>query len=196
MSEASSPHHHENLDIADGEFIDLTIPATLSDSDSVTSPAKHKGYSSTSSDSSLSDSLQGSEANKNVTTSQILPPPEGTQGTPLTSSGKAKVDSPTTPKHMGVKPSALEVISRLRCFVSSRTLSSDSNPSQAHNDKMSPEAVKAKNLMTKIRTHALNPDLPHLLHSDPTLGPELSEALAQMKELNMSESARLMITIF
>ena len=61
---------------------------------------------------------------------------------------------------------------------------------------MSPEAVKANNLMAKIWTHALNPDLPHLLHSDPNLEPELSKVLAQMKELNMSESARLMIMAF
>ena len=96
------------------------------------------------------------------------------QGAPLVSSGRIKVDSPTKLKHMGVNPYGLEEISKLRCFVSSCTLSSDSNPSQAHNDKMSPEAVKAKNLMAKIRTHALNPDFPHLLHSDPTLRPELS----------------------
>ena len=67
LSEVYSSHHHNSFDVATGEFIDLTVLTTLSDSDSVTSPTKHKGYSSTSSDSSLSDSLQDSETPQTVT---------------------------------------------------------------------------------------------------------------------------------
>ena len=190
LSEASSSHHHNHT--AAGEFIDLTIPATLSDSDSVTSPARHKSSSSTSSDSSLSDSLQDSEANKIATTSS-LPPPEGT---PPVSADKKKVDSPRPSPTLGIDASILEALARLCSFVSSRTLTSDSDQSQAHNDKLGPEATKVKKLMDKIRTYAFNPEFFQMLLDDPGLGPEISDAITQLKGLDISDLARLMITAF
>ena len=53
--------------MAAGEFVELTTWASLSDSDSVTSPARYEDYCSTSSDSGLSDSLQDSEVPQTVT---------------------------------------------------------------------------------------------------------------------------------
>ena len=184
LSEVSSPHHHHTLDVAAGEFIDLTVPDTLSDSDSVTSPAKHKGYSSTSSYSSLSDSLQDSEADKNATTSNKTASPSQNpplrEGNPQISTEEKKVespspskqkksdspklseekkfDSPTTSSKLGITVDTLEELARLRSFVSSRTFSFDSDQSQTHNDKLEPEATKVKKLIDKIRTYALSPE--------------------------------------
>src|ERR1051325_11475784 len=97
---------------------------------------------------------------------------------------------------MVIPPSTLEEVARLRSLMNSRTLSSDSDQSQAHNYKLGPEATKVKNLTTKIHTYALNPELPQLLHSDPTIFLEILDALTQLKDLDISQSARFMMTSF
>ena len=66
---------------------------------------------------------------------------------------------------------------------------SDSDQSQLHGGKLGPEATKAKILTDEVRTYALNPDFPHLLLTEPTVGPEILGALALLKELHISAIA-------
>lgn len=51
---------------------------------------------------------------------------------------------------------------------------------------MGPEATKTKPLMDKICVHALNSDLPFVLMHEPAVGPEILSALAQLKDLQLS----------
>lgn len=50
--------------------------------------------------------------------------------------------------------------------------------------------------MDKIHTHALNSYLPHQLYYEPSIGPQLLDALTQVKELNISKHARTVMTMF
>ncbi|XP_050876159.1 uncharacterized protein LOC127079835 [Lathyrus oleraceus] len=56
---------------------------------------------------------------------------------------------------------------------------------------MGPEAMKTKALMDKIRVHALNSNLLFVLMHEPAVGPEILSALAQLKDLQLSDYARL-----
>ena len=101
-------------------------------------------------------------------------------------STEEKVDSLVSMEE-DIDASTLEALARLCNFVNTHTLSSDSDQSQTHNDKLGPEATKVKKMTDKIRTHALSPDLPYFLHEDSTLGSELIDALTQLKSLETSE---------
>lgn len=61
---------------------------------------------------------------------------------------------------------------------------------------MGHKATKIKHLTDKILTHAMNAELPHTLYFEPSLGPELLDVLAQAIELNISQHARTMMTMF
>lgn len=173
-----------------------TFSATLSDNDSVTSLAIPKSSSSTSSDSGLSDSLQGSKSYIDVTNTPPGPPSDDAQSIPTIPSEKAPVDLATNSQNVGVKPSASKAIARLRSFVSSRMPPSDSDQTQVHNDKLGPEAVKVKRLLTRIRTYAMDSDLSQSLHDEPTLGSDLLDEISLLKTLQTFEYAKLMVTTF
>jgi chromosome segregation ATPase len=61
---------------------------------------------------------------------------------------------------------------------------------------MGPEATKVKALMDMVRFYALNPDLSHVLLSEPAVGPELLHVLSQLKELHLSEYAKCAMATF
>lgn len=52
---------------------------------------------------------------------------------------------------------------------------------------MGPKATKVKALMDMVHFYALNPDLSHVLLSEPAVGSELLHVLTQLKELHLSE---------
>lgn len=114
------------------------------------------------------------------------------QATPLSTASPPQTTpsaaSPSTFPGLAIKPSALEAISRLRNLVKSHEVSSDSD--QLHYGKVGPEATKTKVLMDKIRVHALNADLPFVLMHEPAVGPEILSALAQLKDLQLSDYAK------
>lgn len=172
------------------EFTDSPIQTSDSDSDSVTSSATHTDSDSTSSDSSLSLAsltLQDSGGQGNAGITKIQPP----QTAPLPTT------SPSSSQVLAIKPSALEAIARLRSLVRSRNTSSDSKQiHQLHSEKMGPDATKVKALMDRVHFYALNPNLAHVLLSEPVVGPELLHVLAQLKELHFSEYAKCVMAAF
>ena len=77
LSKVSSPQQQPTPHAATGEFVENVTWGSNSGSDSVTSPIRHHAYYSTSSDSSLSDSLQDSGVPQPaVETIQIQDSPE------------------------------------------------------------------------------------------------------------------------
>lgn len=178
----------QSVDTA-GESIEFPFQISDSDSDSITSPATYLDSSSTSSDSSLSSaSLQDPRKPVGVDTNKQ----QSSQATPL-SIAPSQVNypsaaSPSTFSGLVIKPSALEAISRLCNLVKSHDVSSNSE--SLHSGKMGPKVTKTKALMDKIRVHALNSDLPFVLMHEPTVGQELLSAIAQLKDLQLSDYAK------
>ena len=159
LSEVSSPQQQPTPHAATGEFVEHVTWSSNSGSDSVTSPIRHHAYYSTSSDSSLSDSLQDSGVPQTVVeTIQVQNSPE-----------KDNAAGPSGVKDVIVDMEVDDVeaaLARLNQFMNRHATTLDSDHSQIHSDKLGPEAAKIKKLNDLIRTHAFNHDLPHALQED------------------------------
>lgn len=165
------------------------------DDDSITSPSWPKAPSSTSSDSSLSDSLQD-QVNALVETVLANQQTSVDNAATAGSSKTTTVEVPPKGTTSGGPLSAKETLARLRNFVGSRIPSSDSEASQAHNDKVGPEATKIKQLTDMVKKHALDAGLLDTLQDDSNLSSELFDALNQLQKLTVSDFTGQMLKEF
>lgn len=154
----------------DGEFLESHVQAFDNESASITSPVTLMYSISTSSYSSLSDSLNLPGLTGKGNSTHV--------NTPFYQGALVPTNSHSSSKSLIIKPSTSDVIARLHSLVQSCEASSDSDQSQLHDDKLGLEATNIKLLTNKISTHAMNPDLPHQLHSEPSFGLELLAALS------------------